>query len=847
MKSTEMANESNVINMRNQRSSGRPSVAAKMSQLANNSGDISYDSVLRIVGDEIDAEKKSKMLLRTSLLLLFSLLALTAANAGLTFAVVEFAKDTTMDGSVMTTKSGETVKVGSTDFYLNNGKMMAVGGNSPTPVATAQGMKELDQDELLMAASFDLTVLDAVESIIISDVSDRSMQVIGYEINEDYSGVTFETASGVTVMINNEGDMEIEDGVNSRSLLKGPKMAFRGEKGMIKAFDAKGPKEKGISSFFRVKELPEEFKDGLHRSKMETTQLRPARERRQNKSDHSGDFMKTVVAAIVKDKVRADPGRGSINKESMKTFNFADSNAQFHEASATWSYAGSGYGSGRRHLSQYMSRGSMPSWSYSLPAPAAYPCHNNNAMGYYCEYVDAMSFLGYSDLGVTLNPAGTNYLTDMWGYSKSGRDFVIQGTTNSVHFVEITDGNNPDVVGTHDLDGHDRLNMSWSNPTYNIIADIKTIGDMIYIVSWRKNSSVMKMDGTQLLTASLGTNFVAPTHMSSHTACCFPGLWNLNWDKYIAAHNIVGFENLVLGFWVSPTWSGGNFSCYPGDSGVMILDASDPSNQVGCIGEVSRNFFAPFGSPGALPGGQGIGGAHDGACHNYGSSQICFMAGGYSGKLSAVNVTPVVNNYSIALQVDHQVTVPGHVLTHQLAIDAVGGFLLVTDEFDEAFAAGRGNPINMRIFAYHYNANAGGFALANTVNTGRQLTRDHQGYIYDDFYFLAAVAAGVIIYEITDKPAGIFNERGWYDSAPGNPNLGMFGAWSVYAFPYTRCNGNTYYKTAINDMGGLHIVQPQFHSGSSTNCCQNCMPQKFKYSGYGNSSGYGSGSGFWSW
>lgn len=42
MKSAEMANESNVINMRNQRSSGRPSVAAKMSQLANNSGDISY-------------------------------------------------------------------------------------------------------------------------------------------------------------------------------------------------------------------------------------------------------------------------------------------------------------------------------------------------------------------------------------------------------------------------------------------------------------------------------------------------------------------------------------------------------------------------------------------------------------------------------------------------------------------------------------------------------------------------------------------------------------------------------------------------------------------------------------
>jgi len=840
MKSTEMANESNVINMRNQRSSGRPSVAAKMSQLANNSGDISYDSVLRIVGDEIDAEKKSKMLLRTSLLLLFSLLALTAANAGLTFAVVEFAKDTTMDGSVMTTKAGETVKVGSVDFYLENGKMMAVGGNSPTPVATAQGMKELDQDELLTAASFDISVLDAVESVVISEGSDRSMQVTGYEINEDYSGVTFETASGVTVFINNEGDMEVEDKTNSRSLLKKPLPSFDAKVSLTS--DKGGPK-----SFFRIKELPEEHKDGLFRSVMETTQLRPARERKQRKNDHAGDFMKTVMAAIVKDKVRADPGRGSIAKESFKTFDFAESNAQFHEASATWTYSGSGYGSGRRHLAQYSFRSAMPSWTMSLPAAPAYPCHNNDAMGYYCEYVDAMSFLGYSDLGVTLNPNGTNYLTDMWGWSKNGRDFVIQGTTNSVHFVEITDGNNPDVIGTHDLDGHDRLNMSWSNPTYNIIADIKTIGDMIYIVSWRKNSSVMKMNANQLLTAAMGTNFVTPTHLSAHIACCYPGLWNINWDKYIAAHNIVGFENLVLGFWVSPTWSGGNFSCYPGDSGVMILDAADPSNQVGCIGEVSRNWFAPFGTPGALPGGQGVGGAHDGACHNYGSSQICFLAGGYSGKLSAVNVTPVVNNFSIALIVDHQVTVPGYVLTHQIALDSVGGFMLVTDEFDEAWAAARNHPINMRIFAYHYNAAAGGFALANTINTGRQNTRDHQGYIYDDFYFLAAVQAGVIIYEITDKPAGIFNERGWYDSSPGAPSLSMFGAWSVYAFPYQRCNGNTYYKTAIADMGGLHVVQPQFHTGSSTNCCQNCMPAKFKYSGYGGASGYGSGSGYWSW
>lgn len=161
----------------------------------------SYDSVLRIVGDEIDAEKKSKMLLRTSLLLLFSLLALTAANAGLTFAVVEFSKDTTMDGAVMTTKAGETVKVGSVDFTLESGKMMAVGSKSPTPVATAQAMKEINADELLTNASFDITVLDMVESVIITkdgegEGADRSFKVTGYQILEDYSGVTFETASG---------------------------------------------------------------------------------------------------------------------------------------------------------------------------------------------------------------------------------------------------------------------------------------------------------------------------------------------------------------------------------------------------------------------------------------------------------------------------------------------------------------------------------------------------------------------------------------------------------------------------------------------------------------------------
>jgi len=289
---------------------------------------------------------------------------------------------------------------------------------------------------------------------------------------------------------------------------------------------------------------------------------------------------------------------------------------------------------------------------------------------------------------------------------------------------------------------------------------------------------------------------------------------------------------MILGFWVSPTWSGGNFSCYPGDSGVMILDAADPSNQVGCIGEVAFSFFASFGTPGSLPGGQGVGGVHDGACHNFGAKQVCFLAGGYSGKMSAVNVTPIVNNISIALYVQHSATVAGHVLTHQIALDAAGGFMILTDEFDEAMRM-FSNPMNMRLWGFHYNENAGGFTLANTIDTGRAITRDHQGYIYDDFYFLAAVKAGVIIYEISDKSNGIINERGWYDSDPAGPSMGMFGAWSVYAFPYQRCNGNTYYKTAVADMAGLHMIQPQFHTGSSTNCCTNCVPPVFKYDGYG--------------
>jgi len=78
---------SNSVSVRNGKMSNRMSVNRKMSELAGPDGSIDYDTVMKVVGDEIDSEKKGKMYLRLALLMLFTLMCLTAANAGLTFPV----------------------------------------------------------------------------------------------------------------------------------------------------------------------------------------------------------------------------------------------------------------------------------------------------------------------------------------------------------------------------------------------------------------------------------------------------------------------------------------------------------------------------------------------------------------------------------------------------------------------------------------------------------------------------------------------------------------------------------------------------------------------------------------
>lgn len=823
-----MSNES-TMNVRGQRRSNRPSVAAKMSQLANDSGDISYDSVLRIVGDEIDAEKKSKMLLRTSLMLLFSLLALTAANAGLTFAVVEFAKETSVSGDVLTVKGTEqAVKTSSADFQLVDGRMMTAGA-APAPIATVGDvLSGIPSEDLMFAAAMDLSVLGQVDSLDIESESGavRSFVITGHTLDEEMSGVTFHTAAGVDVTINGDGDIEVDDAENSRSLLKDKEKSKPLSKNGRKIYFQWKRRMQQSHWKRRVLSLNTRFGGGF---------------------SAGGDDEAIAKNVVVKAAQLPAPAAKNARNVGAIHFDFTKSSLKFDAGKGTWSGGGSGgkrhlsaaadayvyepfsqmhgfgSGSGSRFLYQYAARPPPPpAWTNNKPLSPAYICAVQNykpvpedgGHGYYCENVDSFSYMSYDDLGVTMNPAGKNWLCDMWGYQNGNRKFVLQSTTNSVSFVEVTDPNNPYVVGTHMLDGYD-YQWYWSAfPKYNIISDVKVLGDTGYFVSWRYKSSIAKMDLTQLVDGHVGADFVHGTHLTAYRPCCHYNFFG-RWVKYLGAHNIVAFSNLILGLWVSPTYVGFNYACTAGDGGVMILDAHDPANQVGCISESGSSGFGGNGK------GQFVGAPHDAACHDFTRWQMCYLAGGYSGKISGVDVTPLVNNQSANLRVVHQITLASFKndwecawsssgfckdMVHQIAIHPDAKYMVITDEFDEVNAKIADKPMNMRLRTYKLNKGNGAFKSANVIDTGRAETRDHQGYIYDEYYFLAAVRAGVIFYKAKENGKSL-EEIGIFDTHPDVTSLNQFGAWTVFAFPYTVC-GNTYYLTAIADMAGLHMVQP---------------------------------------
>merc|ERR1711865_386797 len=94
-----------------------------------------------------------------------------------------------------------------------------------------------------------------------------------------------------------------------------------------------------------------------------------------------------------------------------------------------------------------------------------------------------------------------------------------------------------------------------------------------------------------------------------------------------------------------------------------------------------------------------------------------------------MSIADVSDMSSIALTPMNTIATSSFV--HQNAIHSGGAWMVVTDEMDEY--SNQVSTMRLKVFAITHNS----MTLDNTYITTHD-TIDHQGYFYDDYYFLAA-------------------------------------------------------------------------------------------------------------
>ena len=138
-----------------------------------------------------------------------------------------------------------------------------------------------------------------------------------------------------------------------------------------------------------------------------------------------------------------------------------------------------------QHDSQLMPASALDTWGLAqAQTTLSADCENGMAGPYPCRNVDLASFVPLTMLGGATG-------NDIWGWTdpETGREYAIMGTSNSTGFVDVTDAENPVLVGILPTRGV---------PDYVLWRDIKVHRNHAFIVSEVTGSGLQVFDLTRL-------------------------------------------------------------------------------------------------------------------------------------------------------------------------------------------------------------------------------------------------------------------------------------------------------------------------------------------------------------
>lgn len=379
--------------------------------------------------------------------------------------------------------------------------------------------------------------------------------------------------------------------------------------------------------------------------------------------------------------------------------------------------------------------------SQARPVPSMEPiagelveCQEGEAMGHACQNVDLVSFIPLEDMrmnrGVRLN--------DVWGWTdpESGREFGIIGHMEAAVFVDLTNPQQPVVLG--------EVPRTEGSPG-STWRDMKVYKDHVFIVADGAQQHGMQVfDLTRLRDWPGEYQYYEPDVLYTGIA---------------SSHNIVLNEETGYAYTVGN--SSGGETC---GGGLHMINIQDPKNPtfVGCFNdpETGRN---------------GSGATHDAQCVNYQGpdeehhgKEICISSNGTA--ISVSDVSEKDNPVAIS-----QGRYPNSAYVHQGWFTDDQRFFYQNDEADEISGA----VDKTRTMVWDMTDLDEPIMVAEYY--GATNATDHNLYVKGDRMYQTNNASGLRVIDIRDRTSPV--EVGYFDTTPNNRNVAGFdGTWSSYPY-----------------------------------------------------------------
>ena len=350
-------------------------------------------------------------------------------------------------------------------------------------------------------------------------------------------------------------------------------------------------------------------------------------------------------------------------------------------------------------------------------------CVAGSADGYPCNNVRLAKH-------ITLAALGGSSANDIWGWTDplDNTEYALIGVNNGTVFVDISDPDNPIVIGR--LPKPTEANSSGSR-------DIKVYVNYAFIVADNAGTHGMQVfDLTRLRTGGTDQTFAA----------------DVVYGDFESAHNIAIDE--VSGY----AYIVGSKTCSGDLGGLHIVDISEPLNPMyaGCH-TVDGN-------------------THDSQCvtytgpdPDYSGAEICFNSNGYS-SVAIVDVSIKSSPNTLSL-----VSYPLLGFTHQAWLDDTQRYLVVDDEFDEQIFGEHTSTIVIDVT--DLDAPEHLYTYQNSTHS-----TDHNLFVSGNHIYQANYTSGLRILEFSSLATDTLTEVGFFDTYPESNSHAFRGAWGVYPF-----------------------------------------------------------------